>query len=58
MRQDKNLFKFREFLMQEQLKLEKWTIFGKSCKRWSVSCYTDQLLANQIAGKPVRISCH
>ena len=25
---------------------------------WSVSCYTDRLLANQIAGKPVRISCH
>ena len=22
------------------------------------TCYTDRLLANQIAGKPVRISCH
>ena len=22
------------------------------------SCYTDRLLANQITGKPVRISCH
>ena len=27
-------------------------------KKWSVSCYTDRLLANQIAGKPVRITCH
>ena len=24
----------------------------------SVSCYMDRLLANQIAEKPVRISCH
>ena len=37
---------------------EKWTIFCKSSKRSSVSCYTDRLLANQITGKPVRISCH
>ena len=33
-------------------------IFYKSLKRWSVSCYTDRLLANQIARKPVRISLH
>ena len=33
-------------------------IFCKNWKRWSVSCYTDRLSANQIAGKPVRISCH
>ena len=33
-------------------------IFYKSLKRWSVSCYTDRLLANQIARKPVRISWH
>ena len=31
--------------------------FLKKLKRWSVFCYTDRLLANQIAGKPVRISC-
>ena len=33
-------------------------IFCKSLKRWSISCYTDRLSANQIAGKPVRISRH
>ena len=43
--------------MAEQRTLEKLTIFCKSWKRWSVSCYTDRLLANQIAEKPVRISC-
>ena len=44
--------------MPKRRKLEKYMIFWKSWKRWSVSCYTDQLLAKQIAGKPVRISCH
>ena len=42
--------------MSEERKLEKWTIFYKSWKRWSVSSYTDQLSANQIAGKQVCIS--
>ena len=42
--------------MPEQRKLEKWKIFCKSWKRWSVSCYTDWLLANQVAEKPVGIS--
>ena len=32
--------------------------FLQKLKKWSVSCYTDWLLANQIAGKPVCISCH
>ena len=32
--------------------------FLQNRKRWSLSCYRDLLLANQIAGKPVRISCH
>ena len=44
--------------MSEQRELEKWTIFCKSWKRWFVSCYTDRLLANQVAENPVRISCH
>ena len=45
--------------MPEQCKLEKLTIFCKSRKRWSVSCSTDWLLANQIVGKPVRNNvCH
>ena len=30
--------------------------FLQKLKRWSVSYYTDRLLTNQIAGKPVRIS--
>ena len=35
--------------MPEQRKLEKWRIFCKSSKRY----YTDQLLANLIAGNRV-----
>ena len=42
--------------MPEQRKLEKWSIFCESWKKWPLSCYTDWLLANQIAGKPVCIS--
>ena len=40
------------------IKAWKWLIFSKSRKRWSLSCYTDRLLANQIARKPVRIRFH
>ena len=57
-RQDENFIEFREFRMPEQRKLEKWTVFCKSRKKWSAWCYTDRLLANQIAGKPIRISFH
>ena len=57
-RQDRSFIEIWNFPMPEQRKLEKWKIFCKSWKRWSVSCYTDRLLANQISGKPVRISCH
>ena len=32
--------------------------FLQRLKRWSITCYTDRLLANQIAGKPVCIGCH
>ena len=57
-RQDKNSIKFWEFLMSEQRKLEKWTVFCKSWEGWFISAYTDRLLANQITGKPVGIHCH
>ena len=32
--------------------------FSAKVKKWSVSYYMERLLANQNAGKPVRISCH
>ena len=41
-----------KFPMPEQRILEKWTIFCKRWKRWSVSCYAGRLLSNQIAGEP------
>ena len=55
--QDKNLSKFDK---SDARTTETWKymISCKSWKRWSVSGYTDRLSANQIAGKPVRTSCH
>ena len=57
MQQDKNLSSFDELRCQNNGNLKIYDFLQK-LKRWSVSCYTDRLSANQIAGKPVRISCH
>ena len=55
--QDKNLSNFDKVRCQNNRNLKIYDFLQK-LKRWSVSCYTDQLSANQIAGKPVRISRH
>ena len=51
---DKILSNFRR---QNSVNLTSERFSAKVKKRWSVSCYTDWLLANQVAEKPVRISC-
>ena len=55
--QDKNLSNFDKLRCQNNGNLKIYDFLQK-LKRWSVSCYTDRLSANQIAGKPVRISCY
>ena len=56
--QHKNFIDFDNVQSQNKAKLKVDGFLKKIGKRWSVLCYTDQLLANQIAVKPVRISCH
>ena len=54
-------WKFYQMLtMSGARTMETWKLddFLQKWKRWSVLCYMDQLLANQIAGKPVHIICH
>ena len=53
--QDKNFIKFWEFPVPKTTEAWKLTIFCKSWKRWSVSCYTDRLLIGGTAG-PYQLS--
>ena len=55
--QVKKLLNFDNFRCQNNRNL-KIDDFLQKLKRWSLSCYTDRLLASQITGKPVRTSCH
>ena len=51
---------YRILTLSESRTTETWILddFLQKLKIQSVTCYTDRLLANQIARKLIRISCH
>ena len=57
-RQVKNFIEFESFRCKNNGNLKNGRFSAKIEERGFVSFYTDRLLANQIARKPVRISCH